>query len=248
VPYIVHTNFVNVGVDVVKSSKVIPVYSLPKDVQDIAEFGDECTIILLQEIESETKRVIIIAEGPSYSFQEGDTIRIVDVVEEWYVDWHLYNFFDESFSSLVIGEIEPIGCLCSGLPIICDLFCPLESNIKNVLYTSFSGKILLLFSKVVFFLAPVLLISVGLQFKRRFYLWSVPAILTLYSLQVFLSNFFSSLYNAEIPNFYLYFGYSFFVLIPFTLFLYRFEESEEGQKKIKEFYDKTAKLIDRLFR
>jgi len=242
VPYIIHSNLANAGVDIVRDTKIISTHSLPEDVRDIARFGDKCNVILLENINTGTKRVIIT--GKSVLFHKGDIVKIVDVIEEWYVDWHVYNFFDESFSSLVVGDVEQIECLCSNVPIISDLFCTLESNIEGILYSSFSGKVLLLVSEMVFFFAPLLLVSVGLLFKGRFCLWSVPAVLTLYSTQVFFSTIFSTLYGTIASSFSIYFGSSFFVLAFFTLLLKKFEESEGGQKRIKKLYDKIKEILE----
>ncbi|OYT67163.1 hypothetical protein B6V00_01580 [ANME-1 cluster archaeon ex4572_4] len=44
-----------------------------------------------------------------------------------------------------------------------------------------------------------------------------------------------------------YFGYLFVLLVPFTVLFARYEESEEGQRRLKKFYAGLLELVDRLF-
>jgi hypothetical protein len=97
---------------------------------------------------------------------------------------------------------------------------------------------------VIFALAPLLLILyISYSFRKRFYLWNILAILALYSFEVFILNMVGGMHHVAMGGIWKYFGYLFVVLIPFTFFFSRYEESEEGQKRIKGYYEKITELI-----
>jgi ASC-1-like (ASCH) protein len=235
-PYIVHTNLNEVDVGMINDLKTVSVQSLPEDIQDVI-FSEECTVLLVEDSISGRKTVIVTEKSPhSRHIYKGDVIEITDKIIEWYVDWHAYKqyFFDDSFSVLIVGDVEQISAS--------------ESFIEEILSSS-SGSPIFSLSKAIFALAPLLLILyISFSFKKRFYLWNIIAILALYSLEVFISNMVGSMHHITISDMWKYFGYLFLVLIPFTFFFSKYEESEEGQRGIKKFYDKIAELIARLFR
>jgi len=233
IPYIVHTNLSEVNVGIVINLKTTPVQALPNDIRDVV-FSEKCTVLLLEDGISGTKTVVVTEKSSSY-IHKGDVMVVTDKIIDWYVDWHAYKefFFDDSFNSLIVGEAERVNTV--------------ESFIEEMLFSSFGSPIFSL-SKVIFLLAPILLILyVSFSFKRRFYLWNILAILALYSLEVFISNIVGSMHDIVISDTWKYFGYSFLILVLFTFFFGRYEESEEGQKKIKEYYDKIEGLFTRFF-
>ena len=236
-PYIVHTNLNEVDVGVVKDLKIVPVQSLPEDIQDVAAFNDECTVLLVEDSISGVKTVVITEKSlHSLHIYKDDVVEITDKIIEWYVDWHAYKqyFFDDSFSILIVGDVEQISTL--------------ESFIEQVLYSSYGSPIFSL-SKLIFALAPLLLILfISFSFRKRFYLWNISAILALYSFEVFIYNMVGSMHSITVSDTWKYFGYLFLVLFPFTFFFSRYEESEEGQRGIKVYYERITELIASLFR
>ena len=236
VPYVVHTNLNEVDAGIVTDLKTIPVQFLPEDIRDVV-FGDECTVLLVEDSISGVKTVVITEKSShSHHIYKDDVVVITDRIIEWYVDWHAYKqyFFDDSFSILIVGDVEQISAI--------------ESSIEKLLSSSFGSAIFSL-SKLIFLFAPFLLIVyISYSFKKRFYLWNITAILALYSLEVFISNMVGSMHHITVSDTWKYFGYLFLVLTPFTFLFSKYEESEEGQRGIKKYYEKIAELIARLFR
>lgn len=234
-PYIVHTNLTEVGTGVVTNLKSVSVQSLPKDVQDVTTFDEECTVLLIEDIISGQKTVVIIARS-IHSFDQGDMIVITDKIIKWYVDWHAYQFFNEKFDLLIVGDVEQLDST--------------EAFIEGLVYSYLPGTsirvggLILSLSEIVFFVAPLILILyVSFSFKKRFYLWNLTAILALYSLEVFVFNIVGGGHDIVISDTQKYFGYLYLVLAPLTYFVAKYEE----QGGIKVLYEKIAELIARLF-
>ena len=240
-PYIVHTNLNEVDAGVVKDLKTVSVQSLPEDIQDVVAFNDECTALLVEDSISGIKAVIITKKTPhSFHIYKGDVIEITDKIVEWYVDWHAYQFFDKKFDVLIVGDVEQISAIESGIERI--LSSRLGSSIRI-------GSPIFSLSQIVFFVAPLILIFyISFSFRKRFFLWNIIAILALYSLEVFIYCIVASMHLVTISTPLKYFGYSSVIFIPFTFFFLKYEESEEGQMKIREFYEKVAEIIASLFR
>ena len=230
-PYIVHTNLNEVDAGVVNDLRIVPVQSLPEDVQDVATFDDECTVLLVEDSIS-GKKTIVITERPLHSLYKGDVIEITDKIIQWYVDWHAYQFFDKKFDVLIVGDVEQVGSI--------------EAFIEEILYSRFGnsirfGRLIFSLSQLVFFVAPLILIFyTSFSFRKRLFLWNIPAILALYSLEVFIFNTVGGMHNITISDPEKYFGYLFVALIPFAFFLSKYEESEEGKTRIRKFYDKIT--------
>jgi hypothetical protein len=230
-PYIVHTNLNEVDAGVVNDLRIVPIPSLPEDIQDVASFTEECTILLVEDCVTGKKNIVII-ERPLHSLYKGDVIEITDKIIEWYVDWHAYQFFDKKFDVLIVGDVEQVGAI--------------ESFIEEILYSRLGnsirfGSLAFSLSQLVFFVAPLVLIFyASFSFRKRFYLWNITAILALYSLEVFIFNMVGGMHNIPIDDMEKYFGYLFVALIPFTFFLLKYEESEEGKMRIRKFYDKIT--------
>jgi hypothetical protein len=229
-PYVVHTTLSEVDGGIVDDLKTVSVLSLPADIQDVAAFNDECTVLLVADSISGVKKVIITEKSPhSLVVSKGDVVEVTDKIIGWYVDWHAYQFFDKKFNALIVGDVGQIGTI--------------ESGIEKIL-SSCIGSSVFSISKVIFALAPLLLILfISFSFRKRFYLWNIPAILALYSFEVFIISMVGGMHHIAIGGIWKYFGYLFVVLIPFTFFFLRYEESKEGQKRIKGYYEKITEII-----
>lgn len=230
-PYIVHTNLNEVHAGFVDDLKIVPVQSLPEDIQDVATFNDECTVLLVEDSVTGEKKIVII-ERSLRSLYKGDVVEITDKIIEWYVDWHAYQFFDKKFDVLIVGDVRQVSSF--------------ESFIEEILYSRLGnsirfGSLIFSLSQLVFFIAPpILIFYTSFSSRKRFYLWNITAILALYSLEVFISNMVGNMHNITIADMEKYFGYLFVALTPFTFFLLKYEESEEGQIRIRKFFDKIA--------
>lgn len=229
-PYVVHTTLNEVDAGIVNDLKTVSVQSLPADIQDVAAFNDECTVLLVADSISGIKKVIITEKSPqSLGVSKGDVVEVTDKIIEWYVDWHAYQFFDKKFDALIVGDVGQIGTV--------------EASIERILSARL-GSTIFSISKVIFALAPLILILyISYSFRKRFYLWNILAILALYSFEVFIFTMVGGMRHIAMAGIWKYFGYLFVVLIPFTFFFLRYEESEEGQKRIKGYYEKITELI-----
>jgi hypothetical protein len=172
-PYVVHTTLSEVDGGIVNDLKTVSVQSLPADIQDVAAFNDECTVLLVADSVSGVKKVLITQKTPhSLGVSKGDVVEVTDKIIEWYVDWHAYQFFDKKFNALIVGDVGQIGAI--------------EASIEKLL-SSCTGSAIFSISMVIFALAPLLLILyISYSFRKRFYLWNIPAILALYSFEVFI--------------------------------------------------------------
>ena len=238
-PYVVHTTLSEVDGGIVNDLKTVSVLSLPADIQDVAAFNEECTVLLVEDSIS-GKKTIVITERLLHSLYKGDVVEITDKIIKWYVDWRAYQFFGKKFDALIVGDVKQVG--------------PIEAFIEKMFYSRLGnsihfGSLIFYLSQLVFFVAPpILIFYTSFSFRNRFYLWNIPAILALYSLEVVIFNMVGSMHNITISDPEKYFGYLFVFLIPFTFFLSKYEESERGKRKIKEYYEKIAELFAGLFR
>lgn len=229
-PYIVHTTLNEVDAGIVNALKPFSVQSLPVDIQDVAAFNKECTVILVADSISGEKKIIITDKLPHPLYvAKGDVVEVTDKIIEWYVDWHAYQFFDKKFNAIIVGDLEQIG--------------PVGSDIEKIL-SSRLGSIIFSISKATFTFAPmILIIYTSYSFRKRFYLWNILAILALYSLEVFIFTMVGNMHQIAMDSMWKYFGYLFVLLLPFTFFFLRYEESEEGQKRIKGCYETITKNL-----
>jgi len=172
-PYVVHTTLSEVDGGIVDDLKTVSVHSLPADIQDVAAFNDECTVLLVADSISGVKKVIITQKSPhSLGVSKGDVVEVTDKIIEWYVDWHAYQFFDKKFDTLIVGDVGQISAI--------------EASFEKIL-SSRLGSTIFSISMVIFALAPLLLILyISYSFRKQFYLWNILAILALYSFEFFL--------------------------------------------------------------
>lgn len=262
-PYIVHTNLNEVGGGVVEDLKTVPVPSLPADIQDLVfDFGgdeSDCTVLLLENSVSGERTAVVTVQD--CEIQKGAVVKVTDKIIEWFVDWHAYQScsgfdFGEKFGVLVVGEVAEVSAA--------------ESGVEKVLSSRPLGSPLFTLSKASFLFAPLLLVVfLSLGTRNRFYLWNFAAVLALYSFEVFLLNTAGSVLHevalagaragvgagvgagggggVGAAEGWKYFGYLFVLLVPFTVLFARYEESEEGQRRLKKFYAGLLELVDRLF-
>jgi len=229
-PYIVHSNIEDAGGGIVKEVKIMPFHALPEDLRDVihfesggAEEGSDCMLILLENPISEERKVMLVAQHSHVTLAVGDVVEIKDIVVDWFVDWHAYNFFGVRFSNLVVGSAERVS--------------EFEASVEGVLCSPLGGVVFSL-SKLVFLFAPILL-AIYIS-KYRFRLWNIPLIITLYAFEVFLFNYFGQLHDLTISDMSKYFGYSFIIFAILSFLLWKYEESAEGKAKIEQFYERIS--------
>lgn len=222
VPYAVHANLEDAGV--VKDRKVLSTQNLPEDIGDIIK-SEECTVLLVENGVSEERFVVISPE----MYLAGEVVEVTDKIINWRVDWHEYGFFEESYENLIVGDVGKVAIF--------------ETSVESILAGQI-GSVIFVLSKIDFFIGALLVITyLSFSFSNRLYLWNILAIISLYSFEIFFGNIFADLHNVIVSDTSKYFGYIFVVLIPLTYIFRKYEESEEGQKRMKKLYEKISELI-----
>jgi hypothetical protein len=217
----VHTNLRDAA-GIVVDFKSISADVLPEEIRDIVSFSDVSTI-LVEEPVSERRFVVITSQR----CEVGDIIEVSDEVIHWRVNWHEYHFFERSFEEVILGDVAHL-----------DRF---ESNIESLLAHRFGGVLFPISKADFFFGALFILMYLVFYLQKRFYIWNILLILSLYSFEVFLSNFFANRHDMVVEETSKYFGYAFFVFIPTMYLLWGFEKSETGEKRIKELWNEILK-------
>lgn len=215
VPYIVHTNIGDSGI--VKEVKIIEAQSMPDDLKDV--FGrdkESYTVLMVRDTVSKRSFAVILTKNAHVT---GSVVRVSDKIIDWHVDWHGLDFFGKRYDDLIVGEVHNPGT---------------TATLVETILSSRFGSTLFSISKVVFYLgALVLIIYISFLFYNRPALWNIPAVLTCYSFVVFWDNRTANLYQVVVPDMMRYFGYMFLILLPFTIKLWRYEESGRGRGKLK---------------
>ena len=237
-PYVVHSNIEDAGGGIVKEVKIMPFHTLPEDLRDVihfesggAEEGSDCMLILLENPISEERKVVLVAQHSHVPLAVGEVVEIKDIVVDWFVDWHAYNFFGVRFSNLIVGSAERVS--------------EFEASVEGVLCSPLGGAVFSL-SKLAFLFAPILL-AIYIS-KYRFLLWNIPLIITLYAFEVFLFNYFGQLHDLTISDMSKYFGYSFIIFAILSFLLWKYEESAEGKAKIERFYERISEWFSHFFK
>lgn len=230
VPYVVHTNIGDTGV--ILDYKVIPVKDLPEDIQDVITSKTDCTIHLVEH--STSKKVGVVITTSESTYYPGTVVEVTDKIIDWRVDWHKYSFFNHEFDNLIVGDVEKIGAF--------------ESDIETSLSSSI-GSVIFSLSKLNFYGGPLLIVVyLSFSFRDRPYLWNAPAIISFYSFEVFFGNVIAAMHDVMISGAERYFGFLFFALVPFTYVFMKYEESEEGQLRIKKYWNEAIDMVDKLIR
>jgi len=219
VPYIVHTNLGDSGI--VREIKRIEAQSMPDDIKDV--FGREkesYTVLMVQDTISKRSFAVILTKNAHVT---DSVVRVSDRIIDWHVDWHGLDFFGRRYDDLIVGEVQNPSATAT--------------LIETILSSRF-GSTLFSISKAVFHLgALVLIIYISFLFYNRPALWNIPAVLTCYSFVVFWDNRTANLYQVVVPDMMRYFGYMFLILLPLTIKLWRYEESEKGREKLEAIWE-----------
>jgi len=210
-PYLIHTNLGNAGT--IAYSKQTTIESLPKDVQEICKLrGFNPTAVLLVKHAYPRWTTLVVA---SSEFSTGALVEMYDYIVDWRVNWRDFNLIDQAFDRLAVTEVKQLD--------------PPESWIEGTLSNPFGGYLLDL-SLVDFYVGPVLtVLCVTLLASRRLALWNTPAIWGFYSFQVWMATMIASIHNIYMAPEWTYFGYSFLGLLPLTIYIWHFEQTEAGK-------------------
>lgn len=226
VPYIIHSNSEKAGIYMVSAVREIGIDEIPEDVRSI--FGEEesekITVYLIENPISQEKNVMLSAS--SHSFVKDDVVEIYDTVTEWFVDWHAYDFFGESFSKLIIGSAHRVS--------------DFEAYVERMLASPI-GAVIYEISKFSFFISPLLLAFYISEFRLR--LWTIPLILSIYAAEVMVSNIIAQLHGVMADDLSRYFGYSFIILAFLSAVL-----RKRGDVDIKDLYEIISSALSKFSR
>jgi hypothetical protein len=210
VPYLVHVNLDNAGLVVYSGERTVD--SLPEGIQELAKLKGFVQPVILLVKHQQPERVTMVVT--SEMFWPGEVVELFDYVVNWHVDWRDFNLVDQSFDRFVIASVRQLNSI--------------ESAIEYLLLPPL-GEALFTLSKADFYvgsLAIVLLSTVLLQ--KRLALWNIPAAISFYSFQIWVLNKIAYDHGNYVTLEFSSFGYFFFVLLPVTVYMWRFERSQAG--------------------
>lgn len=245
-PYIIASNAGESGI--VIENQVKDVNSLPNDIQDLLIYKkDSYNVILIEDpatdvskLEGKTakERKVILSKETQ---ENGSFVRMDDITTDIYVT--SYNIIDQPFEKLVIGDAKKAE--------FGDVIETINNDMEQ-LNNYFSSDVFSL-SKIVGiskvdFLAGGLLVVIVLTFlfHRMVRLWNIPAAATLYSFQFFLAVIVGFLNKLDIDTTILLFGLLFIPALPITLWMNRYEETDDGKQKIHRLYVKNKEIFSKI--
>jgi len=220
-PYLDHTTVFAQG-SVVRM-KVVNVDELPDGLRDVASvFGDRCMITLLQD-RATNVNVTAITQVANV----GNVAIVTDPMAEWYVDWHQWNFFNESYDYIVVGNIKNPTSV--------------DGIVESWLQSAHGGMVYAI-SELSFFVLPMLALFV-LWRLGGFKIWKLLFVVSLYSVGVMELNYLSSAHDVYVQTVQKAFGSSFIALIPLTLYVAWKESKTDVVAKIKSLYRSAISSI-----
>jgi hypothetical protein len=246
VPYIIASNAGESGI--VIENRIIDVYSLPNDIQDLLIYKnhsyniilieDPVTDVVKLEGKSAKERKVIISKE---NLEKGSFVRIDDITTDIHVT--SYNIIDLPFEKLIIGDVKKAK-LGGAIETMNDGLEQLNDYISDDI---FNLSQIVAISKVDFYAGGLLVVFVlSFLFHRMFALWNITAIATLYSFQFFFATIVGFLNKLEIDLTILIFGLIFIPILPLTLWMKGYEESEHGKQKILRLYAKNIEIFSRI--
>lgn len=246
IPYIIASNAGESGI--VIENQMIDVISLPDDVQDVLIYKkDTYNLILIEDPTKDVskpkgqvakERKLVLSKEPR---EKGSFVRIADMTAVVYVT--SYNIIDQPFEKLIIGDAKKAE--------LGEVIETINNNIEQinnyVSSTVLTLSLIMSISKIVFLAGGLLVVlMLTFLFHRMVALWNIPAVVTLYSFHSFLAIVIAFFNKLEVEKTSIVFGLLFILALPLTFWLRRFEESEEGRKKIHELYIKNNEILSKI--
>ncbi|MCX9012407.1 MAG: hypothetical protein OIN66_14975 [Candidatus Methanoperedens sp.] len=246
VPYIIASNAGESGV--VISNQRMDRSSLPSDVQDLLIYkNDSYNVILIEDpvtdvskLKGKTakERKVVLSKATQ---DKGSFIRVDDLTTDIYVT--SYSIIDQPFEKLIIGD--PVSAEFGG--VIETINSEMEQLNSYISSDIFNLSEIVAVSKVDFLAGGLLVVLVlTILFHRMVALWNIPAIATLYSFQSFLAIVVSFLNKLEVEGISLMFGFLFILTLPLTLWMKKYEETEEGRQNIYKLYLKHNNILSKI--
>lgn len=213
---------------IIIESRSVQHQSIPRDIQDILQPQDNYYITIIDDPSSEERSAVI--SGHTW-YVEGVFVKVIDVTNEWYMDSRTFlSIVNQPFDKIVIGETE----VAVGRQVI-ETITQLDDVGDDIILTLSTIDVL------IGGLFLILILSVLL--KGSVALWNIPGIVSCYSFQALCASAVALLNDVDVGETTIIFGSFFVVLVPLTIWLQRYEESENGQQKIYELYIENMKII-----
>ncbi len=228
---------------IVVSSQTIQYQSFPRGIQDILPNKTDYNLIIIKKVDSPEKSALIF-EGDQYL--PNDFVKVEDLTTDIYIDSHILSTVDKPFNKLIIGKLNKVTYGGDYIEYL----------------TANKLTFLIALSKAFFYLGGLLIIIViSLLFTGRLEMWTIPGVLSSYSFQFFIINTLSILNQGDviatrltpsiIDNLVVPFGYLFIILIPVTVFIKKYEDTNKGQQmlfKLFQYQIQVAKSFISIFK
>lgn len=239
VPYAIVSNAGKAGI--VIDTQEISTNSLPDDIQDLLmNKKDYYNILLIEDqITLEKKqiaqdrnqitkeRILVLSEGTQ---EKNSFVKIDKIAIDVRVTSNLIPAINQSFDRLIIGETKKAE---------------LGDLIEMISYYNLTP--ILTLSSINFLAGGFLLVLIlSFLFHRMVALWNIPAIITVYSFQLFLSNLIAGMNQLEIEFIYRLFGILFIPALFLIFKLKKLEDTEEGKEKISRLYKHNINFIKKI--
>lgn len=243
VPYLIASNAGEAGV-IIDNQKVDK-NSLPNDIQDLLIYKkDSYNLILIEDpatqidklggLKGNERKLILSNEtGEMSSF-----IRADNLTTDIYVT--SYNVLNQPFEELIIGD--PTEAKFGSIIETINYYIGMINNYSSSTILTLSEIVIL--SKIAFYVGGLLIVLIlTFLLNRMIALWNVPAIAAIYSFQFFLADIISLLNKVKIDTSQMIFGFVFIILIPLTVWMQRYGNSEKGRLKVHELYVQNKKIF-----
>lgn len=231
VPTIIVSNVGESGI--ILESQYVQFQLIPHDVQDILPNKVDYHITIVESLSSDEQYAIISQQMP---YNEGDFIKALDVTAEWYSDSHIFSsLVHKPFDKIIISDVERVN----GGGWLIEAIAQLKVFKLNKVIYIISSKVF-----IVGGLLTVLILSFLL--KGGVALWNISGILSCYTFQYFYASIISFLNQIDVNEKHAIFGLLFLALLPFTLWLQRYENTENGQTKILEMHSSQKRFFSML--
>lgn len=230
VPTIIISNTGESGI--ILESQSVQYQSIPRDIQDLLPHQGDYYITIIDDLSSK-ERYAVISEQMWYG--EGRFVRVGDITNEWYSDSRIFSsMVSQPFDKVIIGEIEEVNM--GGW------------FVEAIVQSDTEEDIILILSSIDVLIGGLFLILIlSVLLKGSVALWNIPGIMSCYTFQALCASVVALLNQTDIDDkTQMILGTLFVVLIPLTIWLQRYEETEEGEQKIYELYMKNKKIISEI--
>ncbi len=215
---------------IVLTSQIVSSQQFPLGIQDFLYQGN-ITVIIFNDLNSHTKNALVTPGN--LQFDEGELIRIKEITTSMSIDSRSFSpFINQTFNRFIIGKPEKAGKILGIINFIPTL--PLKNMLISISIFIF------------YFGGFFLIMGICYYLNNDLKLWTIPGMICCYSFQFFLAGIIADISKIGFDLTFRMFGYFFILLIPFTLYISKYEDTNEGKAKIIELYEINNKIMQSL--